>query len=49
MLSSVFRTKREDLYLSKELVYEHFKKSIKNHGRGRLIKKYGYQIYKDTW
>lgn len=38
------------MYVSKEIVNEHFQKPIKNYGRGRFIqKKNRDQHYKETW
>ena len=37
------------MYVSKESVNEHFKKPIKNYGRGSFIKKNRNQHYKETW
>ena len=35
--SSIFRTKRDDMFVKKETVMEHFKKSVKSVGRGGII------------
>ena len=37
ILSSIFRTKRDDMFVKKETVMEHFKKSVKSVGRGGII------------
>ena len=47
--SSIFRTKRPGLHVKKETVVEHFKKPIKNVGRGRFLTKIKDDHYKETW
>ena len=47
-MSSIFRAKREGMYVKKEAVMEHFKNPIEAVGRGRFIKKIRNEHYKET-
>ena len=49
ILSSMFRTKRKDMNVTKEIINEHFKKPIKSYGRGRFIKNDKDFRYKESW
>ena len=44
ILSSIFRTMRDDMFVKKETVMEHFKKPVKSVGRGGIIKKKGFML-----
>ena len=48
IMSSIFRAKREGMYVKKETVLEHFKNLIKTVGRGRFIRKIRNEHYKAT-
>ena len=39
IIFSIFRVKRNDMFVKREVAMEHFKKSLKSVGRGRFIKK----------
>ena len=49
ILSSIFRAKRDDMFVKKETVMEHFQKPVKSVGRGYIIKKNTDLCYKDAW
>ena len=49
IMSSIFRAKRAGMHVKKEAVVEHFKKLIKNVGRGRFLKRIKGDHYKETW
>ena len=36
IMSPMFRTKRDDMFIKKEAVIEHFSKPVKSYGRGRI-------------
>ena len=48
IMSSIFSEKREGMHAQKEMVMEHFKKTIKSVGRGRFMKKSNNDHYKET-
>ena len=49
IMSSMFRTKRDDMFIKKETVIENFSKPVKSYGRGRIIKKNRDLCYKEAW
>ena len=49
ILSSIFRTKRDNMYVKKETINEHFKKPIKAYGRGCFVQKNRDLHYKEFW
>ena len=49
IMSSMLRTKRDDMFIKKEIVIEHFSKPVKSNGRGRIIKKNTDLCYKEAW
>ena len=46
--SSIFRVKRDDMFVNREVAMEHFKNPVKFVGRGCFIKKIDF-CYKETW
>ena len=49
ILSSMFRTKRKNMNVTKESINEEFKKPIKSYGHGRFIKNDKDFHYKESW
>ena len=46
IMSSMFRTERDDMFIKKETAIEHFSKPVKSYRRGRIIKKIGIYVTK---
>ena len=50
IVSSIFRnSRRQDMFIQKDTVHEHFQVNSKSVGRGRFIKKIKYDHFKETW
>ena len=49
ILSSIFRTKRDNMFVKNETIYEHFKKPVKSFGRGRFVQENRDLHYKVCW